>query len=89
MRGLRLRPPLPAVPAGSPGTLPQQLREMASKRVDGGFLIEAAAGRIEELETAMRQINAQECECSENHGYDPACPHTLALLALSDLKETP
>jgi hypothetical protein len=68
------------------GTLPQRLRDTAGEGIYGGSLMEEAADRIEELETTMRHIDAQECECSENHAYDPACPHTLALLALSNLE---
>jgi hypothetical protein len=39
------------------------------------------------LRQALEQIRAQECECSENQSYEPACPHTLAVRALFDLTD--
>jgi len=38
----------------------------------------------EHFQKVVRQIAAQECDCSENHDYNPACPHTLASMALFD-----
>ncbi len=38
---------------------------------------------VERFRRAIEMIRAQECECSENHGFIPACPHVIALSALS------
>lgn len=35
------------------------------------------------LREALQFINRQECDCSENQNYFPACPHTIAMIALS------